>query len=406
MRLNRAQSHLSYRRRRRSGCLSLPLLLGLLLGIGGMALLMLGRLGGFRSASPPQSPASLSAAQDAFDRGDLDTAIAVSRQLIAAQPDDGAALALLARALVYRSYTDYNRSIDRSAALEATTTAIAQFPRDGEIQAAHAFALQANGQPVAAAQVAGQALDQQADNALARTALALAYGAVGSFDIALRESARAAELPNGQLDALRAMAISYSDLGDYPKAIATLERAMRLNNRLLPLYFERALYAMQIGDADAATVAYFQVLTYQPDNVKARLRLCELSSLLREGAAAVDYCTQVTQRAPDWSDGWYQLGREYFLQGNYAAARDNLRQCAALQVEQNVAVAERRFECWYLQGQAAEILGDCATLLATYQEFRSMAATANLRQTWTYPPEGPSGCVPTPLPRTNGYANQ
>jgi tetratricopeptide (TPR) repeat protein len=150
---------------------------------------------------------------------------------------------------------------------------------------------------------------------------------------------------------------------------------------------------LQIGDVDSATHAYYQVLTVDPGNVKVRLRLCELSSMMRERDEAIHYCEEVTQRAPSWSDGWYQLGREYFLQGNFESARDGLHRCSTLQVMQDVPVSQRRFECWYLQGQAAEILGDCQTLVTTYNEFRAMTADVDVQQTWTYPPEGPPQCV-------------
>jgi hypothetical protein len=135
------------------------------------------------------------------------------------------------------------------------------------------------------------------------------------------------------------------------------------------------------------------VLVFDPNNVKARLRLCELSSLLREHDAAVNYCSQVTELAPSFADGWYQLGLEHFLRGDFRAAQEALHRCSSLQVMQNVPVSERRFECWYLQGQAAEILGDCPSLLETYNEFRAMAADPSIQQTWTYPPEGPPGCA-------------
>jgi len=52
------------------------LFLGLLLGVGGMVLLSLGRMGSFGSVAPPQAPVRLRTALDAFERGDLDTAIA------------------------------------------------------------------------------------------------------------------------------------------------------------------------------------------------------------------------------------------------------------------------------------------------------------------------------------------
>lgn len=348
-----------------------------------------------RRAQPSAPPDDLlAAAQNAFERGDLDLAITLARQYLASHPASPPGVRLLTRALVYRSYSEYNRAIDRESALQLTTEANRRSPGDLEIMAAHAFALQAVGQTASAADMAERVLDQQPNHTLARTALALAYGGAGSFEIALRESLQAVQTASGSdsLDAYRALAISYSDLGNYDEAITNVERALTFNNKLISLYFERALYAMQLGDADAATVAYFQVLVYDPDNAKARLRLCELSSMLREHNAALTYCGEVTQYAPTWSEGWYQLGREFFLAGDFERAKQYLHQCAALQTMQNVPVSQRRFECWYLQGQAAQILGDCESLIATYNEFRSMAANEQVQQTWTYPPEGPPGC--------------
>jgi tetratricopeptide (TPR) repeat protein len=305
---------------------------------------------------------------------------------------------LLARALIYRSYTDYNRAVDRQSALQLTSEALETAPDNPTLLAIHAFALQAAGSPAEGARVAQQVLNRDPQNIVARVALGLAYGGVGSFDNALSENLQAAHMAlqksdPWQMDTQRALAITYSDLGDYAKAIQAAESALAQNNHLIPLYFERALYALQIGDADAATVAYFQVLAYDPGNVKARLRLCELSSTMRERESAIRYCSEVAQRAPEWADGWYQLGHEYFLQGNFVEAQKDLHRCSSLQVMQNVPVKERRFECWYLQGQAAEILGDCADLVATYNEFRAMTADADVQETWVYPPEGPPGCV-------------
>lgn len=392
MRIHRSQSRLTFRRqRRRSGCVSLLLLLGIVVGTVAVTWSWLERRQ--QSANPPDD--LLAAAQNAFDRGDLDLAITFARQYLALHPAHPPAVRLLARALIYRSYSEYNRGVDRESALQLTTEALENSPGNLELLAVHAFALQAAQQPASAAEAARRVLEQNPNHTLARTALALAYGGAGSYEIALRESLQAVQSASvaDALDALRALAIGYGDLGNYQEAARTVERALTFNDKLVSLYFERALYALQLGDADGATVAYFQVLVHDPDNVKARLRLCELSSMLREHQAALDYCGEVTRRAPSWADGWYQLGREHFLQGNFAAAQQNLHRCSSLQVMQNVPVSERRFECWYLQGQAAQILGDCEALIATYNEFRSMAATEEIQQTWVYPPEGPPGCV-------------
>lgn len=399
MRIKRYHSHLSFRtKRRRSGCLPFVIALGVLVGIGTLSWNWLqGRLFTVFIPASGASDDLLASAAQAFSQGDLDTAVALSREALTVQPGSADAVLLQARALIYRSYGDYNRAVDRQTALDLTASAVTRAPSNRALVAMHAFALQASGQPVAAAEAAQRVLDDDPQQALARAALSLAYGSVGSFETALRESQRAAERESPWLlEAQRAMAISQSDLGDYEGALRTIGAVIDRYPRLTALYFEQALFALQIGDADSATHAYYQVITLDPGNVKARLRLCELSSTMREREAAIRYCSEVTELAPAWADGWYQLGREYFLQGSFARARDHLHRCSTLQVLQNVPVSERRFECWYLQGQAAEILGDCDTLLTTYNEFRAMTADADIAQTWTYPPEGPPMCVVQP----------
>lgn len=393
MRINRSTSRLSFRKRRRPmGCASLPLILGLVAGALVTYWFGLGQRPGF--GVPVETPiADLGPALQAFNQGDLDTAIDLSQRLLAGQPDHIGAVMVLARALIYRSYSDYNTAADRASALQITRDMIERFPSNVDALAIHAFTLQANGQPASAAQHAMQALEIDPTHGLARTALALSYSGVGSHDNALRESLRAVESPGWKLDTYRALALSYSGVGEYQQALEAVKEAERYNARVLALYFEHALYARQLGNAGEASVAYFQVLAYTPDNAKARLRLCELSSLLRERDSAIDFCTQVTELAPEWSDGWYHLGREYFLQGSFEPAQQSLNRCSTLQVMQDIPVTDRRFECWYMQGQAAEIRGDCPALLATYNEYRAMALDAGLLQTWIYPPEGPPGCT-------------
>ncbi len=364
----------------------------LLIGVGLIGWLWINRL---RSTPPPASAGLMASAQNAFDRGDLSGAISLTRQILADHPEDDTAVRLLARALIYRSYSEYNRALDRDSALEVTTNAVADQPTNPDRLAIHAFALQAVGRAQDAADTANRVLAKYPNQTLARTALALADGSVGAFEPALRESQHAVQTADAStaLDALRALAISYSDTGSYDDAVRTVTQAISLNGSLITLYFEQAQYALQLGNTDDATVAYFQILTHDENNVKARLRLCELSSLLRERDAAIGYCQDVTKRAPSWAEGWYRLGMEYFLQGSFEQAQTDLHRCSTLQVLQNVPMSQRRFECWYIQGQAAEIRGDCTSLIAIYNEFRAMAADPAIQQRWTYPPEGPPGCT-------------
>ena len=394
MRIERSRSRLTYRRHRRrsGGCLSIVFYLFLLGGVGAVSWLWINRL---NPPTPNTSTAGMMAsAQNAFERGDLSGAISLTRQILSTNADDTTALRLLTRSLIYRSYSEYNRLSDQQMALEATTDALNRQPTNPDVLAIHAFALQAVGRVNDAADFAGRALEANPNDVLARTALALAYGGAGALEAALRESQRAVQSATTAtgVDPLRALAIAYSDTGSYDAAIRTVEQAITLHRSLSVLYFERAQYALLLGDSDAATVAYFEVLAHDSSNVKARLRLCELSSLMREREPAIEYCTEVTRLAPSWTEGWYRLGMENFLQGNLEAAQDSLHRCSTLQVLQNIPVSQLRFECWYIQGQAAEILGDCDSLIATYNEFRTIAADEQIKQRWTYPPEGPPGC--------------
>lgn len=393
MRIQRQKSTLNFRasRRNRSGCMPNVLLLGLVIGLLVTGWDWIER----QFINPPSSTISgdLRSAYGAFDRGDLNTAVGLARQVWETNPNRSDALILLVRSLVYRSYSDYDRDVDREIALQYTETAYAHSPDDLDVMVAHAFALQANLQPVPAVDLLTSVLQNRPDDTFARVVLGLTYGVAGGYETALQINQGIPVTDEWALDIYRARAIHYGDLGRYDEALDTVNLALQENTRLLTLYFERAQYARLIGDADSATAAYFRVIAFDPGNVKARLRMCEMSSRLREVNNALDYCSQVTQQAPRYPEGWFQLGWEYYLEGEYELAQQSFNRCTSLQVIQGVPIANRRFECWYYQGQVAEILGDCDALLHTYTEFLNMAAQANLEQTWTYPPEGPAICA-------------
>lgn len=379
----------SARRRRRRFGAPLTLLTGALAGI---LVLALGWLGGALAPKPQPDLSGLGDAQRAFASGDLDGAVSAAERVLAAAPGQPDAALMMVRALIYRSYTDWDRAPDRKRALDVAQAAVGRAPDSADAQAALAFALHADGQRLAAFNAAERALQIQPTHTMARVVYGLTYAGLGSFDRALVQLQQAVKAGDYQVDALRALAVVQSDAGRYRDAAATVDKAIALNWGLIPLHFERALYALQIGDGGAASTSYLRVLALDSENVKARLRLCELHSTLREFDQAIRTCTEVTERAPDWSAGWHRLGREYFLRGDFSAAQAALNRCSTLESMQNVPPAQRTFECWYLQGQAAALNNDCDALWATYGEFQLMALGGPLAQTWVYPPEGPPNC--------------
>lgn len=395
MRLNRRSQSGFRRRHPRASCLSL---IGMVLST--CVMIALGRAWVLRSAAPITGEATLMEAESAFQNGDLGSAVQISTQLVERDGRDFAALALLVRALVVQSESDFVFASPRITALNYSTAAIARFSTQSDVMGIHAFALQANGQYDAAVVYALRAIDRDKGGLPARLALAIAYSSTGLFDAGLREADKAVSLSLNDAsyawDASRVRGITLSQLGRYQDALAQAEQAIAINRHLIPTYFERALYAQQMGNQDVATASWYTIVALEPNNVKARYRLCELSSRLREVATALRFCTEVTELSPQFAQGWYALGREYYYDGNFRQAQQALLRCSTLEVQQQIPIAERTFECWYLQGQSAEILGDCPSLLAAWRQFTEMASVAALPQTWVYPPEGPAICVTPP----------
>jgi len=390
---NRRRRPPRYRRARRHGCLPAWVILAVLVGSAWGSWTWISERLIPATQAPPRD---LSDATRAFAEGDLDQTVALARAIYTAEPKRTDALLLLVRALIYRSYRDYDRAVDRLAAVQLANVAVNRRPADPDALTARALALHANDDSLEAFRMAERALIMDPQHALARAALALSASGLGVFDRALSVSEQAlADAPSvWRYDVLRARAVILSDVGRYDEALTVSGQASALNNRLAVTHFERALYALQLGDFNTATTEYFTVLSHDSENVKARLRLCELSTVLRENDNAERYCREVTQRAPAWADGWYRLGRASFLRGDFESAQQALNRCTVLQNAQGVAPDARHFECWYLQGQSAERLGDCESLRRIYDDAQTWIGRANPPLSWVYPPEGPCAVSP------------
>lgn len=400
MRLNHDRNRMNFRRQspRLSGCLSMTMVILMLVGVGWVGQDWI-RAWLYQWVQPTQLDYNLQDGHNAFARGNLDRAIAAAQQQYQRNPDDVEALVLLARAMVYRSYEDYNHERDRLDALQLTGEAAERLPLNWNAQAIYAYVQQTNNINDEARRISLRVIRQDQQNIIARVTLAMVYNSQGLFEAAEREANIAITIANTQAndwraDAYRALGFAQRSTAKYTEAAAAWEQAIEHHRRLIPLHFERASVALSVGDNDTATAYYFNIVAFDDANVKARLRLCEVSSKLAERQAAIDYCTKVTELAPGWAEGWYHLGREYYLKGDWQQARQTLGRCSSLQVAQNIPIVERRLECWYIQGQAAEVLRDCPTLLRLYDEFQHMAANADIAQTWSYPPGGPAICTP------------
>src|SRR5690606_35271288 len=125
------------RGRRRSGCTPLTLLTG---ALAGLLVIAFGWLAGLVVPPPQPAMVGLESIRRAFDSGDLDAAVDAAEKALAASPGQSDAVLMLVRSLIYRSYTDWNRSADRQRALEIAASAASRAPSNPDAQSALAFA--------------------------------------------------------------------------------------------------------------------------------------------------------------------------------------------------------------------------------------------------------------------------
>src|SRR5688500_17236159 len=237
------------RGRRRSGCTPLTLVTG---ALAGLLVIAFGWLAGIIMPPPQPAVVDLESVRRAFDSGDLDTAVDAAEKALAASPGQPDAVLMLVRSLIYRSYTDWNRTSDRQRALEIATAAASRAPSNPDAQSALAFARHAAGRPLEAFNAAASALRADPAHTFARVVHGLADAGAGSCDRGIVQVQQAVKADDFNVDALRALAVIQSDTGRYRDAAQTIDQAITLNWGLIPLHFERALYALQIGDAGAA----------------------------------------------------------------------------------------------------------------------------------------------------------
>ncbi|RMG80153.1 MAG: hypothetical protein D6712_18510, partial [Chloroflexi bacterium] len=138
MRIRRDRSQFTFRKRRRSGGL-LPwaVVLGLLATVVGLSW---GRIGQLLNPTSQTANADLQTIEAAFLRGDLNTVIEQMRRTLEQEPENTEILLWLVRALLYRSYNDYNYAADRQSALTYAEAAYHRKPKDAQVLTIYALA--------------------------------------------------------------------------------------------------------------------------------------------------------------------------------------------------------------------------------------------------------------------------
>jgi tetratricopeptide (TPR) repeat protein len=122
-----------------------------------------------------------------------------------------------------------------------------------------------------------------------------------------------------------------------------------------------------------AIATYERILSLEPRNERAYLRLCESYFKVGQNQQAEGYCDDALEINPAYSQAWRQLGMVQYNRRNYESAIESFENC--------VNSGGDEIQCWYLRGLAHYYLGDCDTAWDILSE--SLPLTASLNE-----PEG------------------
>lgn len=345
----------------------------------------------------------------AYLLGDLESSIDYYGQAVALAPEDIDIKFEYGRVLVYRSYAGRNYRFHATDVLTLAEEAVEIAPENARAQALLCLALLENNRSEEAIAAGLRAVQLAPNYAEARAYLSMAYRGAERPNQAFEEADKAVQLDENSLDARRALAISLAFVGEFDAAIQQYERAVQIHPRLDALYFELAAYYKALFNYDAAIAAYDRVLAIEPDNVKAYTRKCETYFTMRSDAQAREACEQAIQLDPGYPEAHRQLGMVNYTSRNYEGAIESMTTCADLQTAQDIPLAEREIECWYIRGLAMALLAECDQAMPVLKDALQMNPADNIKQ-FIY--EGLTLCVeaapeefnlndiPTPVPPT------
>ncbi len=242
--------------------------------------------------------------------------------------------------------------LDRAEeALTIADSAIEVDPRDPRGYALKTKALVWMNDPAGAIPVGVAGIEVDNNFAPLYGALARAYTAIGRYQQGLEYGERAITLDPMDGDAHRSYAYTLIWVGEREAAIRQLEEAIAINPNLTAPYFELAIQYIASDRDDMGIATYEEILSLEPRNERAHLRLCEAYAKVGQQTRAEDYCSDALAINPNYGQAWRQVGIARYTQRNYEGAIEAFQSC--------VDNGSTEIQCWYLRGLAHYYLGQC-----------------------------------------------
>ncbi|MEM6528683.1 MAG: tetratricopeptide repeat protein, partial [Chloroflexota bacterium] len=149
-------------------------------------------------------------------------------------------------------------------------------------------------------------------------------------------------------------------VGERERAIEQLEMAISLNPNFTPPYFELALNYLALNRDSMAIATYERVLSMEPRNERAFLRLCESYFKIGQNDQAQGYCEDALEIDGQYPQAHRQLGMVKYNRRNYEGAIESFKAC--------VDSGGEEIQCSYLRGLAHYYLGQCDDAWAVLED--------------------------------------
>lgn len=325
-------------------------LLGLLLGL---AILwqwetveqVVQRLG---SDPPTPTPTANELATRAAERqqaGDLIGAEALLAKAVQERPTNFTYLYERGRVLIELGRYDEARSLgDAITDLDA---------RDARGFALRAAASTWQGQPTAAIPVALSGLETNPRFTPLYATLARAYVDAERWADGLEAGERGLSISSEDADLLRAYAYALQSVGSYDDAAGYLQRAIELRPNYLPIHFELAGLHLSRDEDQNAIDLYDRILSFDPRNARAMLRLCLVYRKVGEFSRALGFCKDSVDHDAADPEAQFQLGLLYYRERQFESSRDAFQRC--LEFDDGFY----DLSCRYRLGLSHYYTGDC-----------------------------------------------
>lgn len=264
-------------------------------------------IGEFLQIAPNHAPGRKLAASIAMQRGEFARAERMVRPVVTANPEDLAALNLLAGALLAQNRTDEG--------LDTLTKIAALDPDSAEAQTRLAAGLFASGQGEVGLEHLRKALELDPKYQQADLMLVLAHARKGEFDEALAAAREFQQRQPESATPLSLLGRIYLATGKPAEAKQAFLDALKLDSGDPAANQSLAALALQDRDFADARRYYEQVLAKHPDNLRVQMQLAALDFNEGHAEAMVKRLQDGMAAHPDDPEPRLMLARYYLNRG-------------------------------------------------------------------------------------------